>query len=124
MIAKKLKGAREDDNIPKFVEIKQEPQQVPIIIEPPPILDPNATSASPKPLDEVIPSQPINTQLPNNEKPILQQSPPVPRVEQPQHRILTNEEEKELLDQLQNQEKSNSVLARFRRKLAIRQVIF
>jgi hypothetical protein len=123
LIAKKLKETHEGNNIPQFVEIKQEPQQIPIIIEPPPIPEPIATSASPKPLDAVIPTQPATTPTTNIEQPIVQQITPVPRVEQPQNRILSSEEEKELLEQLQNQEKSNPVLARFRRKLAIRQVL-
>jgi hypothetical protein len=123
LIAKKLKETHEGNNIPQFVEIKQEPQQIPIIIEPPPIPEPIATSASPKPLDAVIPTQPATAPTANIEQPIVQQITPVPRVEQPQNRILSSEEEKELLEQLQNQEKSNPVLARFRRKLAIRQVL-
>eukprot|EP00029_Vermamoeba_vermiformis_P008315 TRINITY_DN3851_c0_g1_i1.p1 TRINITY_DN3851_c0_g1~~TRINITY_DN3851_c0_g1_i1.p1 ORF type:complete len:799 (-),score=178.58 TRINITY_DN3851_c0_g1_i1:489-2885(-) len=118
---KKLKETHESDNIPKFVEIKQEPLQIPIVIEPPPIPEPIATSASPKPLDAVIPTPPIITPPTNTEQPIVQQPAPVPRVEQPQNRLLSSDEEKELLAQLQNQEKSNPVLARFRRKLAIRQ---
>lgn len=119
MIAKKLKETHEGDNIPKFVEIKQEQLQIPIIVEPPPIPEPITTSASPKPLDAVIPPQPTITPATNIEQPIIEQPKPVP---QPQNRILSSDEEKELLTQLQNQEKSNAVLARFRRKLAIRQV--